>query len=89
MCNHNYTPPTLTEEEIQEFEEIYDRKMTNDEVRLETINKELDLFLHRLFELKPIVEHYKNNVCKEEYEERFEILARKIERGINALASTF
>ena len=76
----------LTEEEIREFEETYDRKMTGDEVVYETVDKNSGEMLHLLFDLQAYLEHYKNNICEDKNEKMFGGLLRKINKVINILA---
>lgn len=83
-----YSEP-LTEEETKEFEDIYGREMTKDEIVYENVSRELGDVLNKLFELNEFLNHYKNNKCLDENDEQFDMLQQKVERGINAIASNF
>ncbi len=83
-----YSEP-LTEEENKDFNDLHGREMTKDDIVYENASKEVDEILNKLFELNEFLNYYKNSKCLDENEEKFGTLQRKVEKGINVLASFF
>jgi len=79
----------LTEEENKDFNDLHGREMTKDDIVYENASKEVDEILNKLFELNEFLNYYKNYKCLDENDEKFEMLQRKVEKGINVFASFF
>ena len=79
----------LTEEENKDFNDLYGREMTKDDIVYENASKEVDEILNKLFELNEFLNYYKNDKCLDENDEKFEMLQRRVEKGINVFASFF